>query len=98
VTEEGHACLADFGLSVIGDATRTRMPTTADARGATPWLAPELLSEDIHAPRKTLAGDVFAFGRLCLAVGRILDYLMRRLTKSFVRFAPNASHLTVYQS
>jgi serine/threonine protein kinase len=68
ITDDGRACLADFGLTVVGDMTLTRVPTTADLAGATRWLAPELLSPDKNLSRKTPAGDVFAFGRLCLAV------------------------------
>jgi serine/threonine protein kinase len=73
ITDDGHACLADFGLTVIGDLTLTRVPTTLEVAGATRWLAPELLDPDkaASASRKTPAGDVFAFGRLCLAVSDV---------------------------
>jgi serine/threonine protein kinase len=68
ITSEGSACLADFGLTVICDRTCSNQTSTANAKGATRWLAPELFSSDPSLSRKTSAGDVFAFGRLCLAV------------------------------
>jgi serine/threonine protein kinase len=73
ITQDGQACLADFGLTVIGDMTLTRVQTTAELAGATRWLAPELLDPDVNISRKTPAGDVFAFGRLCLAVRTFLS-------------------------
>jgi serine/threonine protein kinase len=69
MSDDGHPCLADFGLTVISDMTISHgMTTTADAAGAARWLAPEYLIGKKTATRKTPAGDMFAFGRLCLAV------------------------------
>jgi serine/threonine protein kinase len=73
ITDDSHACLADFGLTVIGDLALAKVPTTLEVAGATRWLAPELLVPDktASASRKTPAGDMLAFGRLCLAVSDV---------------------------
>jgi serine/threonine protein kinase len=86
VTDEGRACLADFGLAVIGDLTRTRMPTTTEVFGTFRWLAPELCQSENEMTRKTLAGDVFAFGRLCLAVSRSLNRTYTRYLRLIILF------------
>jgi serine/threonine protein kinase len=72
-TDDGHARLADFGLTAIGDVTPTRVPMTLEVAGATRWLAPELLDPDktASASQKTPAGDIFTLGRLCLAVSNV---------------------------
>jgi hypothetical protein len=56
--------LADFGLTVVGDGVRSDPP----AAGASRWLAPELIKNGVSLALKTKQADVFAFGRLCLAV------------------------------
>jgi serine/threonine protein kinase len=67
--DDGRPCLADFGLTVISDMTISQgTSTTSNVAGAARWLAPELLIGNKTTARKTSAGDVFAFGRLCLAV------------------------------
>jgi serine/threonine protein kinase len=68
ITDDGRACIADFGLTVIGDRTRSRL-TTQNVAGSARWMAPEHVSDDLDIARKRPSGDVFAFGRLLLAVG-----------------------------
>jgi hypothetical protein len=77
ITDDGSPCLADFGLTTVGELTRTvpHTRTGGDGRGVFGWLAPEFLENDDDDEdydkgtlRKTSAGDVFAFGRLIYAV------------------------------
>lgn len=64
VTKEGIVQLADFGLSIIGDVGYSL--TSPDGRGATAWVAPELIEEVI---RPTPASDMYSFGCTCVEVG-----------------------------
>lgn len=69
IDDEGHARLADFGLTIIGDLTANRMPTTAGQAGTVRWLPPEQLDTfDAGVGRRSTAGDVYAFGCLVVAV------------------------------
>jgi hypothetical protein len=64
LVRDGRALLAGFGLTVVGDGGNSDPP----AAGASRWLAPELIKNGISLALKTKQADVFAFGRLCLAV------------------------------
>ncbi|EPQ54922.1 kinase-like protein [Gloeophyllum trabeum ATCC 11539] len=59
--------LADFGLSVLAEATRGAY-TSARQTGSVRWLAPELADPHAATWRKTRASDVWAFGCVCLEV------------------------------
>ncbi|KAF7378260.1 Kinase-like protein [Mycena sanguinolenta] len=58
VSDSGNACLTDFGLTVLVDASTS--PTRGAGCGR--WMAPEIL--DNH-PR-TRASDIYAFACVCL--------------------------------
>lgn len=61
--------LTDFGLTVVAEITLSQTVSSNLARGGSVrWLAPELLSPDPEMSRKSIAADVYAFGRLLLAV------------------------------
>jgi serine/threonine protein kinase len=74
---EGRAMLADFGLAVVGDGASSDPP----AAGASRWLAPELIKNGVYLPLKTKQADIFAFGRLCLAVCHTFVPLLSRMPK-----------------
>ncbi|KAF9234119.1 kinase-like domain-containing protein, partial [Melanogaster broomeanus] len=90
INDDGRACIADFGLSML--LTALGAPTFATsfkARGAFRWVAPELLnlnaqpSEDEEAlPRvpPTTRSDIFSLGRIILQVlsGQIPFYYYHR--------------------
>jgi serine/threonine protein kinase len=97
LVHEGHALLTDFGLTVVGDESQSEIPTNerpAAGHGAIRWLAPKLLTEENQTPRKTMAGDMFVFGRLCLAVCRFISLYCHSLMHAF-RYAQkeNCSHI-----
>jgi serine/threonine protein kinase len=68
VNIEGRAAVTDFGWTIIDDITTSMQSSSSEIASATRWIAPELLCSDVEMSRKTRAGDVFSFGRLCLAV------------------------------
>ncbi|KAJ7471695.1 kinase-like domain-containing protein [Mycena galericulata] len=68
VDDDGHACLTDFGLTVLTDATTTQ---TNNGAGSVRWMAPEALhptacglQDFVRRP----ASDIYAFGCVCLEV------------------------------
>ncbi|KAJ7697232.1 kinase-like domain-containing protein [Mycena rosella] len=66
VDDDGHACLTDFGLTVLSDATTTQTPNGA---GSVAWMAPEMLNPTAFGlpnPARTAASDIYAFGCVCL--------------------------------
>ncbi|KAJ6587629.1 kinase-like domain-containing protein, partial [Mycena vulgaris] len=66
VDDNGHACLTDFGLAVLSDATTTQTP---DGAGSVQWMAPELFNPTafgLQNPARTPASDIYAFGCVCL--------------------------------
>ncbi|KAJ7233211.1 kinase-like domain-containing protein [Mycena rebaudengoi] len=67
VTHDWSACLADFGLATLTDATMPMFPTSSRA-GSVRWMAPELLSPEHFGLefRRTAATDVYAFGSVCI--------------------------------
>jgi serine/threonine protein kinase len=67
ITQEWSACLTDFGLTSLTDAT---VASTSHRAGSLRWMAPELINPDRFGLRfrRTPASDVYAFGSLCLEV------------------------------
>ncbi|KAJ7197945.1 kinase-like domain-containing protein [Mycena pura] len=65
ITDEGSACLADFGLSYFSETTTT---TSSARAGCIQWMAPELIDPSKFGKRflRTPATDVYAFGCVCL--------------------------------
>ncbi|THH28307.1 hypothetical protein EUX98_g5871 [Antrodiella citrinella] len=65
ITDDLNACLTDFGLTVLVDASTL---TNGAAGGLIPfaWAAPELFEEACTRP--TPLCDVFSFGRTCVEV------------------------------
>lgn len=69
VDEAGHACLADFGLVVVGDVTSGHMTTTKNLAGSIQWTSPERIASYAaidNPPRRGSADDVYAYGCLCI--------------------------------
>ncbi|KAF7296705.1 Kinase-like protein [Mycena chlorophos] len=66
VDDDGHACLTDFGLTVLSDATTQ---TTQHGAGSVRWMAPETLNPTacgLDKFVKTTASDIYAFACVCL--------------------------------
>ncbi|KAF7378266.1 Kinase-like protein [Mycena sanguinolenta] len=59
VSDSGNACLTDFGLTVLVDASTS--PSRNDA-GCARWMAPETLENNPRTP----ASDIYAFACVCL--------------------------------
>ncbi|KAF7378237.1 Kinase-like protein [Mycena sanguinolenta] len=59
VSDAGNACLTDFGLTVLVDASTS---ATRNGAGCGRWMAPEILE---NHPR-TRASDIYAFACVCL--------------------------------
>ncbi|KAF7335456.1 Kinase-like protein [Mycena venus] len=66
ITPEWSACLADFGLTSLSDATTTTH--TSHRAGSIRWMAPELIDPERFGRKfiRTFATDVYAFGCVCL--------------------------------
>ncbi|KAG6852347.1 hypothetical protein C0991_000494 [Blastosporella zonata] len=67
VTDSERACLADFGLSYVSDASglRGHALSSKHAEGGTRGFeAPELVDPDNELSRRTEASDVYAFGMM----------------------------------
>ncbi|KAJ7251259.1 kinase-like domain-containing protein [Mycena rebaudengoi] len=67
INNEWSACLADFGLTSLSDATTTTH--TSIRAGSVRWMAPELLDPDRFGHQqfsRTPASDIYAFGCVCL--------------------------------
>ncbi|KAJ6457246.1 kinase-like domain-containing protein, partial [Mycena sanguinolenta] len=66
ITHEWNACLADFGLTSLSDATIAT--NTSHRAGSIRWMAPELIDPDRFGRKflRTPASDVYAFGCVCL--------------------------------
>ncbi|KAK7063540.1 kinase-like protein [Favolaschia claudopus] len=66
ITTEWTACLADFGLTSLSDATTATH--TSHRAGSIRWMAPELIDPDRFGKKflRTTATDVYAFGCVCL--------------------------------
>ncbi|KAK1216068.1 hypothetical protein PQX77_021299 [Marasmius sp. AFHP31] len=66
ITPDGHACLADFGLSRIADTQALRLTSsTSRPAGTARWMSPEMLN-GVSGPTKE--SDVYAFGCVCYEI------------------------------
>ncbi|KAJ6589746.1 kinase-like domain-containing protein [Mycena capillaripes] len=66
VNNSGSACLTDFGLTVLSDATTTQ---TNNGAGSVRWMAPEALNPTACGLSdfvRTPASDIYAFACVCL--------------------------------
>ncbi|KAF7324409.1 Kinase-like protein [Mycena sanguinolenta] len=72
ISDDGHACLSDFGLATtIDDADSTTAGTTfsPNRAGSVRWFAPELIEPTrFGCPKfiRTKASDVYAYACVCL--------------------------------
>ncbi|KAJ6570706.1 kinase-like domain-containing protein, partial [Mycena sp. CBHHK59/15] len=66
ISPEWSACLADFGLTSLTDATTETH--TSHCAGSIRWMAPELIDPERFGHRfvRTAASDLYAFGCVCL--------------------------------
>ncbi|KAJ7233312.1 kinase-like domain-containing protein [Mycena rebaudengoi] len=67
INDKWSACLADFGLTSLSDATAAT--TSSNRAGSVRWMAPELLAPDRFGHlefSRTPASDIYAFGCVCL--------------------------------
>ncbi|KAF8143034.1 kinase-like domain-containing protein, partial [Mycena galopus ATCC 62051] len=65
ISNERTACLADFGLSSLSDATASH---TTHRAGSARWMAPELIDPEQFEKQflRTPASDIYALGCVCL--------------------------------
>ncbi|KAJ7748298.1 kinase-like domain-containing protein [Mycena maculata] len=72
VSDDGHGCLADFGLStIISEEISELLTSSSNRAGSVRWFAPELISPaDFGCAKfaRTPASDVYAYA--CLYTGR----------------------------
>ena len=72
IDQNGHACLADFGLlTIISDPASFTAPSSPEVAGTVRWMSPELLSPDQPCPedsRPTKASDCYALGMVIYEV------------------------------
>ncbi|KAJ7468602.1 kinase-like domain-containing protein [Mycena latifolia] len=71
VSDEGNACLADFGLASVieGSTTDGTLTSSTNHAGSGRWFAPELIqpkSFGCEKFKRTPASDVYAFACVCL--------------------------------
>jgi hypothetical protein len=92
IGSKGQALLADFGLAVIGDSSKSILPTTSNFAGVIQWVAPELVDGKGNPVRKSAMGDMFAFGRLCLVASINHETLVDVTLKCVDRYALRNSH------
>ncbi|KIM89876.1 hypothetical protein PILCRDRAFT_44473, partial [Piloderma croceum F 1598] len=81
ITDEGKACLCDFGLSSITEFQGTSY-LASTIGGNVRWAAPELyrINEDNSVPPVTSHSDIYSFGSVMLEVlsGHVpYSYLLR---------------------
>ena len=72
IDQNGHACLADFGLlTIVSDSTYPTTSSSLRSAGTTRWMSPELLDPDrfgFEDGRPTKASDCYALGMVVLEV------------------------------
>ncbi|KAJ6554057.1 kinase-like domain-containing protein [Mycena vulgaris] len=80
ITHEWSACLADFGLTSLSDATTATH--TSHRAGSIRWMAPELIDPERFGHRfvRTPATDIYAFGCVCLEICQKPPLYSRLLT------------------
>ncbi|KAJ7053458.1 kinase-like domain-containing protein, partial [Mycena amicta] len=61
VNDEELACLTDFGLTVLIDASSTDTTTSGNPGGCPRWTAPE----DFEYHQRSPKSDIFAFACVC---------------------------------
>lgn len=81
VNDDIESALVDFGLSrvLVGLDLRTGLTTSGRGQGTGGYTSPEILNGDMPS----LAGDVYAFGSLILAVRGPVSNLCSMLTTAF---------------
>ncbi|KAJ7106398.1 kinase-like domain-containing protein [Mycena crocata] len=65
VDDNGHACLTDFGLTILSDGTTMSETGNDSPKGSIRWMDPEALNPPFT---RTTASDIYAFGGVCLEV------------------------------
>ncbi|KAJ7336465.1 kinase-like domain-containing protein [Mycena albidolilacea] len=71
ISDDGHACLSDFGLATTfseADSTAT-MTSSSNRAGSARWFAPELIEPKSFGCERfvrTTASDVYAYACVCL--------------------------------
>ncbi|KAF9789488.1 kinase-like domain-containing protein [Thelephora terrestris] len=72
IDQDGHACLADFGLvTIVSDPANPTTFSSSVKGGTTRWMSPELLDPDkfgIENSRPTKESDSYALGMVILEV------------------------------
>ncbi|TDL29261.1 kinase-like protein [Rickenella mellea] len=69
VDDDHHACLSDFGLSVLAkELDFPTMPQSSAVGGAVRWAAPELFSFDGIGTALTQWCDIYSFGSVALEI------------------------------
>ncbi|KAJ7920040.1 kinase-like domain-containing protein [Mycena leptocephala] len=72
ISDEGSACLSDFGLAKTiseGDSATVQPTSSSNHAGSTRWFAPELISPAAFGCTRfarTRASDVYAYACVCL--------------------------------
>ncbi|KAK6996885.1 kinase-like protein [Favolaschia claudopus] len=70
ISDDGHACLSDFGLAtLIRDSLVYITPSSSNHAGSTRWTAPELLEPKRFGCERvvrTTASDVYAYAVVCV--------------------------------
>ena len=80
VNQNGHACLADFGLlTIASDTTNTTSPNSSLPSGTIRWMSPELFEPakfGLTGRRRTKLSDCYALGMVVYEVlsGRVPFY------------------------
>jgi serine/threonine protein kinase len=70
VKDDGSACLADFGLTLVSESisATTCTTTSTSLKGTLHWLAPEVLDNLPRKHQDFRKRDVYAFGCTALEV------------------------------
>jgi serine/threonine protein kinase len=74
ISDDGNACLADFGLTTTifeADSTVGGLTSSSNHGGSVRWFAPELIqpkSFGCERFSRTTASDVYAYACVCLEV------------------------------
>jgi serine/threonine protein kinase len=81
ISDDGHACLSDFGLATtFSEADSTAAMTSSSNRaGSARWFAPELIEPKSFGCERfvrTTSSDVYAYARVCLEVPSIPNSLV----------------------
>ncbi|TFK28396.1 kinase-like protein [Coprinopsis marcescibilis] len=80
VTQSGHACLADFGLSKVTECSAHSWPSIRDTPvsgvGTLRWQAPELFDPEDERTSLTMKCDIYSFSCVCYEImtGRVPFY------------------------